>query len=178
VLQNPSSRLPIDSCSPTAAYSSTCTANCSTRPADFPASAADCEARRPLQLRRRLGKLAGRLVSSEKGVVLQSPWQGMCESGWRFRDIFGTLRLQRRICKLDGRMVGPEESLVLHQQGQRLPCSSWWMCLSVTRSVASFLTVALVLDTIFWCCWQVLFRSNLKCADLQVRLDWVDSARF
>jgi len=70
---------------------------------------------------------------------------------------------------LDGWLVCSEEGMVLHQQRQRLPFSSWWVCLSVTRTLASFLTVALVLSTIFWRCWQMLSVSDLKNADLQVR---------
>merc|ERR1712241_9285 len=43
---------------------------------------------------------------------------------------------------------------VLLKQGQGLPTSSWRMRLSASLTIGCFLAVALVLGTIFWCCWQ------------------------
>jgi len=42
---------------------------------------------RSVQLRRWLRKLASGLVSGKEGVVLQSPWQGLPESGRWLRDV-------------------------------------------------------------------------------------------
>merc|ERR1712165_380966 len=79
----------------------------------------------------------------------------------------GALQLRCRLGQLDGRMVNPEKELVLLKQGQGLPACSWRMCLRFL--IRSFLAVALVLGTIFWCCWQVLFASKAeeyRCSDL------------
>merc|ERR1712045_714453 len=62
-----------------------------------------------------------------------------------------------RICQLDGRLVNPEKELVLLKQGQGLSPSSRWVCVEMYRIS---MAVALVLGTIFWCCWQVLSVSH------------------
>merc|ERR1711992_406262 len=68
---------------------------------------------RSLQLRRWFRKLASRLVSGQKGVVLQSPRQGLSESRRWLRDLVQTIRLQRWFRKLAGGLVCGEEGLVL-----------------------------------------------------------------
>merc|ERR1711992_243683 len=144
--------------------------NASAAPDHHATGAADSAAAacRSIQLQRRFCELAGGLVGPEKGMVLQGPWQGLCKPGRRMHDIIGALRLQCRLCQLDGRLVNPEEKLVLLKQGQGLPASSWRMCLTVNLTMGSFLAVALVLGTIFWCCCQVLSMSNLKSTDFAV----------
>merc|ERR1712176_958050 len=78
------------------------------------ASSAACRATgRSFQLRRRLRKLAGGLVSAKEGVVLQSPRQGLSESRRWLCDVLQAIRLQCRFRKLDGGLVRGKEGLVL-----------------------------------------------------------------
>jgi len=77
------------------------------------ASPAACSASGSLQLRRWFRKLAGRLVSAEEGVVLQSPRQGLPESRRRLCDILQAIRLQCGFRELDGGLVRGKEGLVL-----------------------------------------------------------------
>jgi len=76
-------------------------------------------ARRSIQLRRWIRKLAGRLVCGQKGVVLQSTWQRLPQQRWwlhhRWHHIT-TIRLCGRIRQLDGRLERGEESLVLPER--------------------------------------------------------------
>jgi len=55
-----------------------------------PTCAADAAAaaRRSLQLQRWIRKLAGGLVCSKEGVVLQGSWKGVPKPGWWLRDFF------------------------------------------------------------------------------------------
>jgi len=95
--------------------------------AHLAASSADRsgEASRPIQLRRWICKLASRLVSSKKGVVLQGPWEGLPQPGRRVRDQLGALRLQRRVRQLAGGLECRKEGMVLLEQRQGLPSSGW-----------------------------------------------------
>jgi len=104
------------------------------------ASSAADQAGRSLQLRRWFRKLGGGLVSAEKGMVLQSPRQGMSEPRRRLCDIFQAIRLQCWFRKLDGGLVRGKEGLVLQQRRQGLPTCSWWVCLGVAlKRPCSFL---------------------------------------
>merc|ERR1712242_265676 len=94
---------------PTPRLPSNCTATAAHHPAS---STAHCTGR-SLQLRRWLRKLAGRLVSGQEGVVLQSPWQGLSESRRWLCDVLQAIRLQCWFRKLDGGLVRGEEGLVL-----------------------------------------------------------------
>merc|ERR1711972_1017031 len=82
-------------------------------PAHRHASSAACRSTQSIQLRRGFRKLASRLVSAQEGVVLQSPWQGLSESGRWLRDVLQAIRLQCWLRKLDGGLVRGEEGLVL-----------------------------------------------------------------
>jgi len=71
------------------------------------------EACRSVQLRRRFRKLAGGLVSSKEGVVLQGSRQGLPEPGRWMCDIVRALRLQCRVRQLAGGLECREEGVVL-----------------------------------------------------------------
>merc|ERR1712117_12299 len=106
---NPPTPFPTPPPSPPPRSRSNCTATAAHHHAS---STAHCTGR-SLQLRRWLRKLAGRLVSGQEGVVLQSPWQGLSESRWWLCDVLQAIRLQCWFRKLDGGLVRGEEGLVL-----------------------------------------------------------------
>lgn len=94
---------------------------------------------RPLQLRRWVCELAGRLVCGEKGLVLPSSWKGLPRQRWWWlRNYIEAIRLPSWIRQLAGRMVSRQESLVLPQRGQGVPHTGWWMCLSGPASRVFF----------------------------------------
>merc|ERR1712045_943235 len=70
--------------------------------------------RRPLQLRRWLRQLEGRLECAEETMVLQHSWQGLSrEWGGLGSCSRRPVRLQCGICELGKRLVSPKKELVL-----------------------------------------------------------------
>jgi hypothetical protein len=119
VLPRPSSWLPTYSTATSGA------ANCTACDADR--ATKTC---RPLQLRRRLRELDGRVVCGQEGLVLQGAWQGLPGGGRRLWDRIVALRLQCWVRELDVWVVGRQESMVLPEWRQGLPAGGWRLCLS------------------------------------------------
>merc|ERR1712060_900080 len=77
--------------------------------------------RGPIQLRRWVRQLAGRLVRAEEGLVLRTPWQGLPWSGqWLRAD-----RHHLPSLRLDRWLERPEEAVVLRERRKGLPTAGW-----------------------------------------------------